>query len=96
MSTIPPFRRSKRWGWRHRVPARMPIDDVAELFDISDDDDVESIGGLLTKGLGKIPISGSVATIAGLELTADRFEGRRKRLVSVIAKRAEEEGDSDG
>lgn len=80
----------------YRVPARMPIDEVARLFDIDfDDDDVESIGGLLTKGLGKIPISGSVTQIAGLELKADRFEGRRKRLVSVIARRAEEEVNDD-
>lgn len=77
-----------------RVPARMPIDEVAELFGIDvDDDDVESIGGLLAKGLGKIPISGSEATIAGLVLAADRFEGRRKRLVSVIVKRAQDEDE---
>lgn len=77
-----------------RVPARMPIDEVAELFSIDvDDDDVESIGGLLAKGLGKIPISGSEATIAGLVLAADRFEGRRKRLVSVIVKRAQDEDE---
>lgn len=74
----------------YRVPARMPIDDVVELFDIDfDDDDVDTIGGLLTKGLGRIPISGSETVVAGLVLQADRFEGRRKRLVSVIAKRAE-------
>lgn len=77
-----------------RVPARMPIGEVAELFGIDvDDDDVESIGGLLAKGLGKIPISGSEATIAGLVLAADRFEGRRKRLVSVIVKRAQDEDE---
>ncbi len=78
----------------YRVPARMPIDEVAHVFGIDfDDDDVESIGGLLAKGLGKIPISGSQTTIAGLVLKADRFEGRRKRLVSVIVKRAQEEDE---
>ncbi|QOR48756.1 HlyC/CorC family transporter [Trueperella pecoris] len=75
----------------YRVPARMPIDDVVEIFDIDfDDEDVDTIGGLLTKGLGRIPIRGSATNIAGLHLQADRFEGRRKRLVSVIAQRAEE------
>lgn len=81
----------------YRLPARMSIDDVAELFDVKlDDDDVDTIGGLLTKSLGRVPITGTEATVQGLELKADRFEGRRKRLAWVVARKAEDEEDSNG
>lgn len=74
----------------YRVPARMPIDDIVDMFDIDfDDDDVDTIGGLLTKGLGRIPIRGSETQAAGLVLSADRFEGRKKRLSTVIVKKAD-------
>ncbi len=73
----------------YRVPARMPINDIAEMFDIDfDDDDVDTIAGLLTKGLGQIPIRGSETETAGLQLKADRFEGRKKRLSTVIVEKA--------
>lgn len=73
----------------YRVPARMPIDDIVELFDIDfDDHDVDTIGGLLTKGLGQLPLRGSETEAAGLSLKADRFEGRKKRLSTVIVHQA--------
>lgn len=74
-----------------RIPARMPIDDLAELFEIMiEEDDVDTAGGLFTKALGRIPIVGSEANTWGLHLAADRFEGRRKRLSTMIATRAVE------
>lgn len=70
-----------------RVPARLPIDELGELFGLLiEDEDVDTAGGLLAKGLGQIPILGSETDILGLHLVADRFEGRRKRLASVIAR----------
>lgn len=75
----------------YRVPARLPIDELGELFGLSiEDDDVDTAGGLLAKGLGQIPISGSETAILGLHLQAERFEGRRKRLATLVA-RVEEE-----
>ena len=50
-----------------------------------DDEDVDTAGGLLAKGLGQIPILGSETDILGLHLVAERFEGRRKRLATLIA-----------
>jgi len=74
----------------YRVPARMAIDELGELFVVDiDDDDVDTVGGLLSKALGRVPIPGSSATAHGLLLQADRFEGRRRRLSSVIVKREE-------
>jgi CBS domain containing-hemolysin-like protein len=80
-----------------RVPASMDIDDLAELFDVTiDEEDVDTVGGLLTKAIGRVPIVGSSARIAGLELSAERMAGRRHRVASVIVHRvAEEETGSD-
>ncbi|MDC5695758.1 hemolysin family protein [Intrasporangium calvum] len=71
-----------------RVPASMDIDDLAELFDVTiDEDDVDTVGGLLTKVIGRVPIVGSSGTVAGLSLTAERMAGRRHRVASVIVHR---------
>ncbi|GAA6524731.1 hemolysin family protein [Intrasporangium sp. DVR] len=71
-----------------RVPASMDIDDLAELFDVTiEEDDVDTVGGLLTKLIGRVPIVGSSGTVAGLSLTAERMAGRRHRVASVIVHR---------
>jgi CBS domain containing-hemolysin-like protein len=71
-----------------RVSARLPVDELGDLFGIElDDDDVDSVGGLLTKTLGRLPIAGSVATTSGLILRAERTEGRRRRLSTVLVER---------
>lgn len=73
---------------RYRVAARLPVDELGELFGIElDDDDVDSVGGLLAKALGRLPVTGSSASVSGLALTADRTEGRRKRISTVIVER---------
>ncbi|GAA0992039.1 hemolysin family protein [Subtercola frigoramans] len=72
----------------YRVSARLPVDELGELFGIElDDDDVDSVGGLLGKALGRLPIQGSVARIAGLVLTAERTDGRRRRISTVVVER---------
>jgi len=77
-------------GGRFRVAARLPVDELGELFGLSlDDDDVDTVGGLLTKQLGRLPQSGSVVMVHGLKLTAERTEGRRKRLSTVLVERDE-------
>lgn len=69
----------------YRVSARMPVDELGDLFGIElDDDDIDTVGGLLTKHLGRLPVAGSAVTIDGLRLTAERTEGRRKRVVTVL------------
>lgn len=71
-----------------RVSARMPVDELGDLFGLDlDDDDVDSVGGLLTKTLGRLPEKGSVVTVSGLTLTADRTEGRRHDLQTVLVER---------
>ena len=73
---------------RFRVSARLPVDELGELFDLElDDDEVDSVGGLLAKALGRLPVAGSVARASGLVLTAERTEGRRKRISTVLVER---------
>jgi CBS domain containing-hemolysin-like protein len=73
---------------RFRVSARLPVDELGELFDLDlDDEDVDSVGGLFAKALDRLPETGSTVRVAGLLLTADRIEGRRKRLTTVVAER---------
>jgi CBS domain containing-hemolysin-like protein len=72
----------------YRVSARLPIDELGDLFGLElEDDEVDSVGGLVTKVLGRLPVSGSVAGFSGLVLTAERTEGRRKRLSTVLVER---------
>ncbi|MCU1576496.1 MAG: hemolysin [Leifsonia sp.] len=73
---------------RYRVSARLAVDELGELFGLElDDDDVDTVGGLFAKTLGRLPVAGSVATTSGLVFTADRTEGRRKRLSTVLVER---------
>jgi CBS domain containing-hemolysin-like protein len=70
----------------YRVSARMSIDDLGELFDMElDDDEVDTVGGLLAKALGRVPIVGSHVEVHGVSLRADRLEGRRNRVSHIIA-----------
>lgn len=79
-----------------RVPARLPIDEVGELFGIDlDDDDVDTAGGLLAKLLGRVPLPGAEAEIDGIRLMAERFEGRRRALATIIATSAENESEDN-
>jgi CBS domain containing-hemolysin-like protein len=72
----------------YRVAARYSLMDLGELFEIElDDEDVDSVGGLMAKELGRLPMRGDVIVFSGLRFEADRIEGRRKRLVSVLVHR---------
>ncbi len=71
----------------YRVNARFSLFELGELLGIElTDDDVDSVGGWLTKGLGNLPKLGDQIVMHGIELTADRVEGRRKRLVTVFVR----------
>jgi CBS domain containing-hemolysin-like protein len=71
-----------------RVTARLPVTDLEELFGVSiSAEDVETVGGLLAHELGRVPIAGSEATVAGLHLTAENLAGRRNKLGTVLIER---------
>ncbi len=71
-----------------RVSSRYPIDDLDEVFEVNltDDDveDVDSVGGLMAKHLGMVPIPGSTVSVGGLDLVAEGTAGRRKKISTVL------------
>jgi CBS domain containing-hemolysin-like protein len=73
---------------RFRVSARLPVDELGELFDLElEDEDVDTVGGLLAKAVGRLPVEGSTARYGELVLTADRMDGRRRRISTVVVAR---------
>ena len=79
-----------------RITARLPVEELGELFGIElDDEDVETVGGLLAKALGRVPIPGSgvevpvpedeALPISAIRLTAESTAGRRNRIGTLLA-----------
>lgn len=74
-----------------RISSRLPLDEMGDLFGIElDDEDVETVGGLMAKLLNVVPIPGSQVTYEGLEMTADRAVGRRHQIGTVLVRRVPE------
>ncbi|MGO1166418.1 MAG: hemolysin family protein [Janibacter sp.] len=75
-------------GGRHRVPAGLSVDDLAELYDVDlEDEEVDTVGGLIGKVSGRVPIVGARCEVAGLSLEAEKMSGRRHRIATVIVER---------
>jgi len=75
-----------------RVTARLSATELGELFGVNlEEEDVETVAGLLAHALGRVPIAGSAATVRGLRLTAENLAGRRNKIGTVLVER---EGDS--
>ena len=80
----------------YRVRSRMHVEEVGELFGLElDDEEVDTVGGLLAKALGRVPIAGASAQVGGLVLTADGFEGRRNQLATVLVRRFDDDEESE-
>jgi CBS domain containing-hemolysin-like protein len=84
-------------GGAVRVTARLPVEDLGELYGVElPDEDVETVGGLLAQALGRVPIPGASATVGGLRLTAEGTTGRRNRIDTVLVTRAGTVGGAGG
>jgi CBS domain containing-hemolysin-like protein len=74
-----------------RVSARMDLEDFAERFAVileeDEVEDVDTVGGLLARRLGKVPIPGSSVRLDGWTLTAESQQGRRNRIGTVLLHR---------
>jgi CBS domain containing-hemolysin-like protein len=78
-----------------RVTARLPVEDLGELFGVTlPADEVETVGGLLAQALGRVPIPGATAVVEGLELVAESVGGRRNRVDTVLVHRVAPVGDA--
>ncbi len=75
-----------------RVTARLSATELGELFGVNlEDEDVETVAGLLAHALGRVPIAGSTATVRGLRLTAENLAGRRNKIGTVLVERENED-----
>jgi CBS domain containing-hemolysin-like protein len=75
-----------------RVSSRFPIDDLDEIFGIDvEDEDVDSVLGLMAKHLGRVPIPGSHVEAQGLRFVAEAASGRRNKIESVLVSRLTED-----
>ncbi|GAA2661037.1 hemolysin family protein [Streptomyces lunalinharesii] len=99
-------------GGRYRVTARLDIGALGELYGLAelDDEDVETVGGLLAKQLGRVPIAGATVEfdlsehasdpdLKALRLVAEAPAGRRNKIVTVLCepvRAAEAERDGAG
>ena len=71
-----------------RVTARLPVEDLGEIFDVElPADEVETVAGLLAQALGRVPIPGATATVGELRLEAEGTTGRRNRIDTVLVSR---------
>jgi CBS domain containing-hemolysin-like protein len=75
-----------------RMSSRFPIDDLDEIFGVDvDDEDVDSVLGLMAKHLGRVPIPGSHVETHGLRFVAEAASGRRNKIESVLVSRLAEQ-----
>jgi len=80
----------------YRVSSRLPLGDLGELYGLElDDEDVDSVGGILQKQLNRVPIPGATVRWEGLELVADRPSGRRHQIGTVLVRRLRDDEDPE-
>jgi CBS domain containing-hemolysin-like protein len=69
----------------YRISSRLSVSDLAELLEIEiDDEGVDTVGGLMAKQLGIVPIPGATVEISNWTLTAESTAGRRHRIDTVL------------
>jgi putative hemolysin len=82
-----------------RIDGRADIDDLAELFDVDlgldDDDQYDTVGGLIYHRIGGVPKPGDQVTVDGLTLTVETTDGRRVGKVLVVRNRDDGQPDDD-
>lgn len=67
---------------QYRVSARLPIEDLCELYEMEFDEDldVDTVGGLVAFELGRVPLPGAEVTWDGLRLRAEGDSDHRGRV----------------
>ena len=85
---------------KFRVSARLPIEDLGQLYDIEFDEDldVDTVGGLVALKLGRVPLPGAEVVSHGLRLRSEgeRDPRGRVRISTVLVRPADPGADGDG
>jgi CBS domain containing-hemolysin-like protein len=81
-----------------RISSRLHIEDLAKLIHVdldSNEEGIDTVGGLLASRLGRVAIPGSTIIIEGWRLTAETVAGRRNRVGSLLVEKLEQLDNSD-
>jgi CBS domain containing-hemolysin-like protein len=83
-----------------RLDGRAAVDELEELFDIrlglQDEDEYDTIGGLIYHRIGGVPVPGDQVSVDGLLLTVETTAGRRVgKVLAVKSPRLEDEAAGD-
>ena len=86
---------------RARIDGRASIDDMLDLFELKlqleDEDEYDTIGGLVYHRVGGVPQPGDEVQVDGLRLTVETTDGRRVGKVLVVReRRVDDESAEDG
>ncbi|WP_280392382.1 hemolysin family protein [Nocardia brasiliensis] len=85
---------------RYRVSARLPVEDLGELYGLDiEDEDVDTVGGLLAHELGRVPLPGSKVVVHGLVLRGEGGADTRGRVrvhTVVVRKATDKSQNADG
>jgi putative hemolysin len=83
-----------------RIDGRASIDDLLETFgldlDLEDEDEYDTVGGLIFHRLGDVPEPGDRVEVAPLTLTVETTDGRRVGKVLAVREREEPAPVDDG
>lgn len=80
---------------RHRVDARLAIDEFDERFGTALEVEADTVGGLFTELAGRIPLVGESVEVQGVRLTVDEMDGNRVRQLVVEPTASQSEGIRD-
>ncbi|MBM7050530.1 hemolysin family protein [Rothia sp. ZJ1223] len=68
-----------------KISSRLSIEELGETLDVDlEDEEVETVGGLLSKHLGRVPIIGSEVVVEGLHIRAIGTQGRRNQIATLL------------
>jgi len=82
-----------------RIDGRAAVDELAEMFDLTldldDEDEYDTVGGLVFHRIGRVPLPGDQIEVNGLRLTVETTDGRRVGKVLAVREHGPDEGDSE-
>src|SRR4051794_6820044 len=84
---------------RVRVDGRASVDDLLDIWDLKieleDEDEYDTVGGLVYHRIGGVPQPGDEVHVDGLRLTVETTDGRRVGKVLVVRERDVEDQSAD-
>lgn len=68
-----------------KISSRLSVEELEEFFGKDlEEEDVDTVGGLMSKHLGRVPIVGSEISVSGLHIRAIGTSGRRNQIATLL------------